>query len=235
MQVHCTKCNAVILPADLDIARSLAKCADCGEVFNCADQLALVADFEPSRGDGTGPDIPMPKGIRVFHHAHGLRIVRRWFGPKFLFLIVFCAFWDGFMLFWFSIAIAQKQWAMAAFGTIHGLVGVGLTYYLIAGLVNSTTITVLNGLVKIVHGPIRVPGNREIKADALRQLYTKRIVHHSKNGTSTSYELRAMTADERDEKLLGGLEKQEQGLYIEQEIEKFLGITDRPIRGEVER
>lgn len=235
MQVHCTKCNAVILPDDLDIARSLAKCADCGEVFNCADQLALVADSAADREAGVGPDIPMPKGIRVFHHAHGLRIVRRWFGAKFVGLIFFCAFWDGFMFFWFYTAITQKIWFMAAFGTLHGLVGVGLTYYLIAGLVNSTTITVLNGLVKIAHGPIRVPGNREIKADALRQLYTKRIVHHTKNGTSISYELRALTADERDEKLLGGLEKEEQGLFIEQEIEKFLGITDRPIRGEVAR
>lgn len=232
MQVHCAKCNAVILPENLDIVRSIAKCDACGEVFSCADQLSVLT------GDG-GPaerqEVPMPKGVRLFRQPHGLRIVRRWFGPKFIFLIVFCALWDGFMLTWFGIAISQKQWTMAAFGTIHGLVGVGLTYYLIAGLLNSTTITVLNGLLKIVHGPVRVPGNREIKADALQQLYTKQVVHHSKNGVSIGYELRAKTADGRDEKLLGSLDKQEQSLFIEQQIEEFLGITDRPIRGEVER
>jgi len=212
--------------------RNIAKCDACGEVFNCASQLNALAGTSPA---AAREDVPLPKGIRLFRQPHGLRIVRRWFGPKFIFLIVFCAVWDSFMFVWFGIAISQKQWAMAAFGTIHGLVGVGLTYYLIAGLVNSTTITVLNGLLKIVHGPARVPGNREIKADALRQLYTRQVVHQNKNGVSISYELRAKTADGRDEKLLGSLDKQEQSLFIEQQIEEFLGIVDRPIRGEIER
>jgi hypothetical protein len=80
-----------------------------------------------------------------------------------------------------------------------------------------------------------VPGNKQFKADLLQQLYTKRHVSHSKNGTSINYELRVTTTDGRDEKLMGGFNKQEQALFIEQEIEKFLGIEDRPIRGEVER
>jgi hypothetical protein len=177
----------------------------------------------------------MPKGIRLFRRANGLRILRRWFSAKVFGLLFFCLFWDGFMVVWFSIAIKQRIWPMAAFGSIHGLVGVGLTYFTLAGFLNTTTITVINGLLQIRHAPMPVPGNRQIKADSLRQLYTNRIVHHGKNGTSISYELRAQTNDGRDEKVLGNLDSENQSLFIEQEIEEFLGIKDRAVLGEVER
>jgi hypothetical protein len=231
MQVQCEKCNAVIVPENLDLLRNLAKCDACGNVFNCAAQLNALGDDGSSARD----KIPMPKGIRLFRRANGLRILRRWFSAKVFGLLFFCLFWDGFMVVWFSIAIKQRIWPMAAFGSIHGLVGVGLTYFTLAGFLNTTTITVINGLLQIRHAPMPVPGNRQIKADSLRQLYTNRIVHHGKNGTSISYELRAQTNDGRDEKVLGNLDSENQSLFIEQEIEEFLGIKDRAVLGEVER
>jgi hypothetical protein len=233
MQVICPKCDATIPADNLDLNRNLAKCGVCSEVFNCAEQLGGLATGGES-GAGRN-EIPMPKGIRVFRRNNALRIVRRWLGPKFFALAIFCLFWNGFMVVWFTIAITQKQWAMAAFGSIHGTIGLAVAYFTLAGFLNSTTITVMNSMLQIVHGPIRVPGNRQIPADALQQLYTKRHISHGKNGTSISYELRALTADGKDEKLLGGLDRQEQALFIEQEVEEFLGIEDRVIRGEIER
>jgi hypothetical protein len=38
--------------------------------------------------------------------------------------------------------------------------------------------------------------------------------------------------DGTDVKLIGGLEKPEQAVYIEQQIESFLGIVDHPVQGE---
>jgi hypothetical protein len=233
MQIVCPKCDATIPADNLDLGRNLAKCGVCGEVFNCAAQLDGLAS--PGGGDIKRGEVPLPKGLRVYRRADGLRILRRWLGPKFFGLAFFCLFWNGFMVVWFTIAITQKQWAMAAFGTVHGLVGLGVAYFTLAGFLNTTTITVVHGLLSVTSGPIRVPGNKNITADALQQLYTKRHVSHGKNGTSISYELRAQTTDGKDEKLVGGLDKQEQALFMEQQIEEFLGIEDRPIRGEVER
>jgi len=233
MQVLCENCNAAVAAEDLDLGRNLAKCAACGNVFNCADQLDGVA----SSGELSveREEVAMPKGIRVFRRGDAMRIVLKWFGPTAIFLAIFCLIWNGFMVVWFGIAITQKQWMMAAFGSIHALVGLGVAYGTLAMFLNSTTITVMNSLIQIAIGPIKVPGNKQFKADLLQQLYTKRHVSHSKNGTSINYELRVTTTDGRDEKLMGGFNKQEQALFIEQEIEKFLGIEDRPIRGEVER
>ncbi len=231
MQVQCEKCNAAILPENLDLLRSLAKCDACGHLFNCAAQLDALGDD----GGGRREKVPMPKGIRLFRRANGLRILRRWFGAKFIFLFFFCLFWNGFMAVWFTIAIKNRIWPMAAFGSLHALVGLGVAYATLAGFLNTTTITVVNGLLQIRHAPIPSPGNRQFKADSLRQLYTKRRVHHGKNGTSITYELRARTSDGQDEKLLGSLDNENQALFIEQEIEEFLGIQNRPVPGEVER
>jgi len=233
MQVVCENCNAAIAAEDLDLGRNLAKCADCGNVFNCADQLEGVAGS--SELSVEREEVPMPKGIRVFRRDNALRIVRRWLGPKFFFLAFFCLVWNGIMVALFTFAIIKGLWSLALFGSIHALAGLGIAYATLAGFLNSTTVTVMDSLLQISHGPIRVPGNREFKAELLQQLYTKRHVSHSKNGTSISYELRAQLSDGRDEKLIGRLEKQEQVLFMEQEVEKFLGIEDRAIRDEVER
>jgi hypothetical protein len=230
MQITCEKCGAAILAANLDLQRNLAKCEACNHIFNCQAQLNALGSSTPEsrRRD----DVPMPKGIRVFRRANGLRITRQWFGAKAIGLLVFCCFWDGFMIVWFSIAITRKLWPMAAFGTIHALVGVGLTYAAVAMLLNTTTITAQHGTLQVTHGPLPAPGTLRLPTDRLAQLYTMRHVSHTRNGTSIAYELRAKVRDGTDVKLIGGLEKPEQAVYIEQQIESFLGIVDHPVQGE---
>lgn len=42
-----------------------------------------------------------------------------------------------------------------------------------------------------------------------------------------------ITNSGNDTKLLSGLKTSEQALYVEQEIEKYLGIKNKPVRGEL--
>ena len=44
-----------------------------------------------------------------------------------------------------------------------------------------------------------------------------------------------MTKSGRNIKLVGGLESQEQAIFIEQKIEKYLRIEDAPVPGELYR
>jgi hypothetical protein len=230
MDIHCDACGAVVPATDIDLNRNIAKCAACNNVFNCKAQLDGLGPGARER-----PQVELPRGMEMFTRSNGLRIVRRWFGAKVIALTFFCIFWDGFMITWYAIAITKKVWPMAAFGLLHAAVGIGLTYYVIAGFLNRTVITVLNGRLNIDHGPIPVPGKLSMSADELDQLYAKRKVSHSRNGgTSVSYELHARLTGGQDRKLLGGLTKEEHALFIEQQIESFLGIEDRAVSGEVE-
>ena len=69
----------------------------------------------------------------------------------------------------------------------------------------------------------------------MKQLYGKEKISRSRNSTSVSYELRAVTKSGRNIKLVGGLESQEQAIFIEQKIEKYLRIEDIPIPGEIHK
>jgi hypothetical protein len=53
------------------------------------------------------------------------------------------------------------------------------------------------------------------------------------NQPGATYEVRAVTQEGRNTKLVGGLETSEQALSIEQAIEKRLGIRDVPVAGQL--
>jgi hypothetical protein len=42
----------------------------------------------------------------------------------------------------------------------------------------------------------------------------------------------ALLRDGRERKIMSGLDSPEEALFVESEIEKYLGITDRPVAGE---
>ena len=69
----------------------------------------------------------------------------------------------------------------------------------------------------------------------ITQLYTQERVNSSDSGTRYSYEVYLITTDGKKQKLVGGLREPQQGLYIEQAIERYLGIEDRPVAGELPR
>jgi hypothetical protein len=228
MQLTCKKCGAPVEAENINLDRLLAKCSVCSSVFDFADQVG-----EPGKDRSLNTlDVPMPKGFAVNNYGGELTITRRWFGPKFILLTVFALFWNGFMVFWFGIAIAGELWPMALFGLIHAGVGLGLIYYVLTGYFNKTAVTVNMMDVVVKHGPLPYPGNKRLNRTNIKQLYCKEKIRRGKNSTYCSYEVHAVTQDDKHEKLLTGLEESEQALYVEQEIERALGLTDRPVRGE---
>lgn len=67
----------------------------------------------------------------------------------------------------------------------------------------------------------------------IEQLYVTKTTHKSKNGTIHRYNLWAKLKDEPvDRKLLTDIQQPRQFQYLEQIIEEFLQIDDRPISGE---
>ena len=128
------------------------------------------------------------------------------------------------------------MWPMSLFGLLHTAVGIGMAYYTLAGLLNQTTIQVKGGELTIHHYPLPWWGNKRIQALDIEQIYSKEKVSRSKEGrVSYTYEVYAILNNSTKEKLVGGLKEQELAFYIEQTLEKYLGIRDRPVRGEIPR
>ncbi|MBU0468031.1 MAG: hypothetical protein KKD07_00260 [Candidatus Omnitrophica bacterium] len=232
MKITCVNCNSEIFAADVDIKRRIAKCISCSNIFDCSDQLDSISSQESYK---ERENIGMPKGILMKKDFAKLIIERKWFSPVIFFLTFFCMFWDGFMIMWYTIAITQGQIIMALFGTLHALVGICLTYFVIAGYVNKTYITVTNKLFEIKHKPLPFFKTIVMSSRDLKQLYSKENISRSSDGASCTYEVHAKTLSGENIKLIDSLPNSEQALYIEQEVERFLHIEDEPIRGEIPR
>jgi hypothetical protein len=235
MLVHCTHCSRQIPAADLDVSTAIAKCRHCNAVFSFAAALEQEggAPARPHRTPGAAA-VSQPKGIKVEDWAGNLLISRRWFSLAFIFLAFFCAAWDGFLVFWYGLAFteADTPWIMVVFPIGHLAVGVFLTYFTLCGLLNRTVIKVESGRLTIRHGPLPWPGNRDVDTADLDQLYCRRVIRNTSNGSSETYQLHVLTKSGQQMKLVSGLDGPEQALFLEQRIEQYLGIENRPVAGE---
>lgn len=225
-QITCPQCNQAIEASGVNLDIGTAVCQSCNAVFNLGQQAGGAS--QPAK-----PDVQMPKKVTVTDLGDRLILSWRWFSAKMFFLIPFVIFWDGFLVFWYFMAFTQEDTPlmMKLFPIIHLLVGVGLTYYVIAGILNTTTVRVNVHELIVKHSPIPWPG-KKLDPARIQQLFCKEKVNRSKNGTHITYQLHAATIDGDKTKLISGLEDAEQALAMERKLEDWLGLEDQHVAGE---
>jgi hypothetical protein len=181
-------------------------------------------------------EAPLPERVTVTRDAGILTITYRWFRALHLYFLLFCIFWDGFLVFWYTNVVRHTDGGPSKIGLwfpfFHVAVGIGLTYYTLAGLANRTRVVVQSGEIVIQHGPLPWFGNLRIRADGIHQLYREESFSRGR-GAGASYHLNAITRDHRKLPLIRWVPEADLALYLEQEIEKSLGIEDRRVAGEM--
>jgi len=116
------------------------------------------------------------------------------------------------------------------------LVLAGITA-LVAGYVglawrNTTRITCGAGLLEIKHGPLPWPGNLSVDSGAVLQLYCQS--KEVRDSSMDTYRVMAIVRDrKRPTVLVDDLDLASHALFLEQAIERALGIEDRPVDGEL--
>jgi hypothetical protein len=173
-------------------------------------------------------DLGLPPKMALSHRGSYIEIVRKWFGLRTIATTISAMLMPAiFFVFMYPKGLAAIPHLFLLF------LGAGFcvtAYTALAGWVNHTHITVGQGKLQIRHAPLPWPGNRIEDSSNLKQLFAKEV-RGQKN--SVTYELHAITRDERTIKLVGGLESSEQAHYIERQVEKYLGIEDAPVKGEI--
>jgi|LNFM01.1.fsa_nt_gb hypothetical protein len=248
MNVSCPRCGATVPAEDVNITRMVAKCRACQAVFSF-DPPARPIQTEVPQRSALAPmmEVPLPAGIELhrdspatpasgdYRTAPGgvgrLRIVRRWFTPQHIFMLLFAIVWNGFMVLWIGGAIASGGgvWPIL-FSSLHVAVGLWVAYTAIAGLFNRTVIEIDRGVLSVRHGPIPAAGNRDIAITDLRQLFT---VQNVGNKGARSYELHAIVSNGPTVSIAKGLTDERQALFLERTIEDHLGIVDQRVPGEM--
>ncbi len=222
MKVTCSDCGRKLARDDINIDKMMGICPQCSNVItikNTDDDVVNDRRYA------------MSKRISINSRGGDLNLEVRWFSLVGFVLLFFCTIWDGFMIVWFYIAITKKIWLMAVCGTIHGLVGVVLTYFTLCVFVNRTVINVNRYKLKTVHKPLPWFGEIELDAREIEQLYCKEIVSRSDSGTSVTYELWLIVNSEH-KRIMRGAYNSNDVKYLEQEIENYLGIENEAVNNE---
>lgn len=227
ISLKCPNCASPLKTEDWNQEQGLAKCSYCRSLVSMP-ATGRTLPFRPR------PQMPMPSGTTVEPTGGGILITRRWFSVIAFFLIPFCIVWDSFLIGWYALS-GHAPLVFKLFPIIHVAIGVGLTYLTLALIINRTWIKADNGVVSILHGPLPWRGNQVIPCADIDQLFCREIIRQGKNGPSVSYELWAALRNGTTKRVLSTMLSDEQAIFIEQQLEKALGITDRAMAGEVHR
>jgi hypothetical protein len=121
---------------------------------------------------------------------------------------------------------------------IYGILSpflVGLTYVLIAALANVSRLEVRRDRLVFTHGPLPIPWRwgSSVDVGAIDQLYCHR---YSASRNRTLYELVARRKDRAATVcLVDGFDRPEPVIFLEQQVERRLGIEDVEVKAEVKR
>lgn len=233
MQLNCKYCNALIIVNNVDFNNTLVKCRNCNYVSNFAGQFpnpnqnSLPIGFIQNRQH---PRFLTPKRVTVENRENKLILKQRWFSWNYVFTLFIGIIWYGAILFIFGVDLFF--FLAVIFSFFPSLI---ITYWVFAGFFNSSIVEVTRQEISVRHSPLPWFGNKAIPTINVVQLFCEEIVKTTKAGVSRTYTLNAITRDGQKTSLLSGLESPDIGLFIEQQIESWLHIADRPVGGELHK
>ena len=222
MSITCKQCGTPITVQNIDDSPVLTACPECGALVWTGKQTGQGA-----LTNLRWSEMKLPTGVSVERSDEQLTLTRRWFHPNFIWLGLFSMVWLGVIF----IGVADN-WGPGIFCIPHTWIGLALLYYTLTKLVNATTISLTPNLLTIKHGPLPTWGNKTLDPTQIKQLFAKKEVKRRRKPTIT-YEVRLVPNKGRNQALVSNLDTPEQALFLEEEIERYLGIRDKPVSGEL--
>lgn len=218
-EAHCSSCQALIDPAHIDTQRELASCGRCGRLTDLR-RTSSAAPSATSSSPRARPPVQLPVGMS-FTSAANVVIRRRWLRPKhWLLLALFAAASAYVAQLWASVGVSG--WLVV--GTLFV---VSWNFNLAAMFLNSTVVTADARGVNVRHGPFPSLFARRaaLQKEYIDQLYS------SQHGAR--FAVLAKLKSGQTLPLVAPLVSAEQALFVEQQLEKILGLSDFPIAGEL--
>lgn len=232
----CPSCGGRLDPDDVNVELMLALCRSCSSTVELAHGAPADPDVRESPPAELLELTQPPAGIQVETRGDTLVLTRRWFqfNAGFLFLLLWCTVWDGFLVVWYAVGLGSlaagegEAVMMLLFPMLHVAAGVAVTYLLAATMVNRSVITVTPAHIEVTHGPLPWAAPAPIPTGSVDQFYLTQV----RNKNTRTYNLVARRTDLTSEQLLKGLHEDTQARYLERRLEAHLRIADRAVDGE---
>ena len=232
MHLNCPDCTTEVLAEDMNLVKTIAKCKECNNIFDFTRELE-EAQFPALIN--SAPEIIMPPGIEVLKMMHELEVSIKWREKANYFTPLFALFWNMFLLFMVPIMFMTGEIMAILFMIPFILAGVWLIYSSVSYLVNTTYILVDEEQISIEHRPINflIQKDRYFPTEMVQQLFVKRYEVGKKNDRPIwAWSLDAQLKDGTSVNLIKNIHNLKDAQYIEQEVEKYLNISNEPVAGE---
>jgi hypothetical protein len=241
VKLFCPMCNAGIRLQDINTRTKMVKCRACRSEFNSTtlieDHIESAADKANKRRNKQKPIVvSRPNTVTVRADGMDLLLIHKWSVSTGIFALL-----TGGIVF--GIAVANIYFILSGQGfRLMGfmdalLMTMVLGFFLILGastlikgmynLLNSTTLRLSHDTITLKHHPLPWKG-KTLGIEGLQQVFVRQ---HPRGKQGTVYSLNVINKDDTQVQLQYGLQENV-ALYIEQEIEKQLGIEDVPVRRE---
>lgn len=228
IKLKCPSCGQHTPAKDINVFDLVAKCSNCGCIFPFKPR-----SFQPYTVSLKKPK-KKPTNVSIHLQDKGKEILLtyQWRNGHYVLLLILAFLWNTSTIMWFALMLSNNAYLMAMLGMIYAFGGISLLYLGIAGFLNSTMIKIDDFRLTVTHQPILWLYTPELRRDDIVQLYCTLHINRGRTYTHYSYQLHAIVKNGKHICLLKGIEKAEQAQFLEQEIEKFLGIKDRYVKGE---
>lgn len=224
MTVACTHCNTPIPESSVDRARDIATCPSCARVIDLLAE-APPATEPAAAGPRLRDPVPLPPNMEIRAESAApnvITITRRWLrGKHYVLLLVVLAMSGGAAFAWLKHGFS----VLLSLGTVFVM---SWAYNLLTMFVNRTVIRAGDGSVDVRHGPlpsIFSSRNRSVPASNLKQLYAAR--------KGALFAVEAQLTDGQAVGLVWPFTSAEQAIFVEQQIERVLGLVDFAVPGEL--
>lgn len=231
MHLDCPECRAPIFSDDINIVKTIAKCKSCNNIFDFNDKIGSSNQL-PGR---YRKEIIIPPGIEVLHLMSELEIMIKWRRSAKNFTLFFALFWNIIISIFLLAFFVVGDLLFLLFLTPFILVGIYLIYASIGYLLNTTYITVDEQRISLEHKPINylIQKDQHFTSGQVEQLFVRKYTVGTSNGNPIyAFAVDMKLKSGKQQTLVKELHSVEYARYIEQEIEYYLKIKDRPVSGE---
>jgi len=229
----CRNCGAGLEAEQIDSALGVITCSHCGSLHEIPAKLLKGSEDDATRAPRKKPErveAALPGKFKVKRNPGSMEVI-----------------WPaGGIMHGAILSIIAGVFAYVAITSdmlFLIIASTGLFYFAAVQGINKHRIRVDESRLEVTHGPLPAPGSRKLKASDIMQLYTTEHktkaqsqnnphYHDNKNSVRKHYRLSAKTQHNGNVKIISGLHDPLQALWLEQEIERLLGIADESVSGE---
>ena len=173
------------------------------------------------------------KGMSITEDESRLRMIYRW--EKNYFLLFFSLFWCyvSFSFFGSTFEHFVEHWPSTSFRVVYPLLGVVLLYWALATFLNSTSVVVTQNSIRVLCSPLPWMGvHKNYVVRNIEQLYVEKYVAYHQNKTPVHRYKIVLRERKLNLDLIRGIEVYEIAVTLENYMERYLDIQDKPVDGE---